>query len=468
MPFLLRYFVFWITSPFIIFFVFLLINFITVNAQSPVFAPAAEDVAQLQILSLKVEKRYQQQIEKLPSQNKKDYVEAYKMRWDNIKETFDKKEIYTAKEAQQYLDKVVEEIVKANPLLQNQDFNCYFSRSGIPNASYIGEGIILFNMGLFDRLDNESQAAFTLCHELAHFYLKHSENSISNYVNRINSDAVKKELKKIKSSEYGRGKKIESLVKGLSFNTRRHSRDNETQADSMALELMRNTRFDVAESLSLLSLLDTIDADTMQTTACLQKTFNAKEYPFQKKWIAKEEGLLGGHAQLKDNEPLEDSLKTHPECKHRIAILQPQVEKYKRASSLKNVIDKPKFEELKNTFRYEIVEYAFTSDNYTRSLYYTLEQLERNPSDPYLTSQVGKILNGMYTAQKAHTLTKYIDFPSPYNASNYNMLLQFVQNLYLENFASISYHFLKHHHPALAYYAPFKSAYNTSIQIAKE
>jgi hypothetical protein len=32
-------------------------------------------------------------------------------------------------------------------------------RPHILNASYMGEGIILFNMGLFERLTDESQAA---------------------------------------------------------------------------------------------------------------------------------------------------------------------------------------------------------------------------------------------------------------------------------------------------------------------
>ncbi len=88
------------------------------------------------------------------------------------------------------MDALVAEIVKANPLLQKQNFNCYFSRSGVPNAVYIGEGIILFNMGLFKRLDNESQAVFILCHEIAHFYLQHGENSIRRYVAAINSQEV--------------------------------------------------------------------------------------------------------------------------------------------------------------------------------------------------------------------------------------------------------------------------------------
>ena len=134
-----------------------------VFAQKEIFIPATENVEQLNSLSAKFLQYYQEEIAKLPPENKKELLEKYKDRWDNIKEKFDSKEIYTSEPAQRYLDELAAEIVKTNPLLQGKNFHCYFSRSGIPNASYIGEGIILFNMGLFSKLDNESQVDFVLC-----------------------------------------------------------------------------------------------------------------------------------------------------------------------------------------------------------------------------------------------------------------------------------------------------------------
>ena len=107
-------------------------------------------------------------------------------------------------------------------------------------------------------------------------------------------------------------------------------------------------------------------------SACLQKMFDAKEYPFQKRWIAKEEGLLGGHAQLKKDEQLNDSLKTHPDCKLRIQFLTPMVNRYK-TNGVKNIVDRTKLAELKDIFGYEIIEFAFSSEYSTKSLYYPLE-----------------------------------------------------------------------------------------------
>ncbi|MDB5246103.1 MAG: peptidase family [Segetibacter sp.] len=436
-------------------------------SQTPVFIPAVPDVSLLNTLSKKFEKLYTEEVASVPTKNRKEFEEIYKERWDNVKEKFDKKEIYTSSPAQEYLDALTAEIVKANPLLHNNAFSCYFSRSGVPNASYIGEGVILFNMGLFKKLDNESQVIFILCHELAHFYLKHSENSINKYVLTMNSDEVQKELRNIKQSNYRKREQLDKLVKGLTFSSHRHSRDHESEADSMAIELMHNTRFDISQSLSTLALLDSIDVDTLNTGTMLGKIFNAKEYPFQKRWIAREEGLLGGHAELKEDEPIADSLKTHPDCQLRIKQVAPMINRYRTVAAIKNAVNETRFGELKTTFEYEVIEYAYELNNYSKSFFYTLSLLQLRQSDPYLVTNIGRILNGFYHAQKSHNLSKFTDLPAPYHPSNYNLLLQFIQNLYPENFASLSFHFLKSYSPALGNHTPFKSAYNTSIQITQ-
>ncbi|HLZ88341.1 MAG TPA: M48 family metalloprotease, partial [Puia sp.] len=251
----------------------------------PLFSPAAVDAARLTSLHDNYQLQYKEESERLPSQFRKDYQECYQERWKNIEEKFTKQEIYTSVEAQAYLDRFVAEIVKSNPFVSGHPFHCYFSRSYIPNASYIGEGIILFNMGLFDRLSDESQAAFILCHEIAHCYLQHPEKSIGKYVATLNSEEVQGQLRKIKGAEYRKREQLQSLVRGLTFDSRRHSRDHESEADSLAVVLMRHTRFDVAGALTALALLDGIDKNPFDTEGGLRWAFDAKEYPFRKKWI---------------------------------------------------------------------------------------------------------------------------------------------------------------------------------------
>lgn len=438
---------------------------VVVSAQSEVYKLSGTDLVALQSLSDKHENFYKQTIASLPGRHKKELLQLYKARWDNARQKFERKEIYTSAPATSYLNEIVKEIVASNPSLGNLPLNCYFSRSGNPNASYVGEGMILINMGLFSRLDNESQLAFVICHEIAHQYLKHSENTIANYVARLNSKEVQDELRTIKSSRYRRNQPLEELTNSITFDTRRHVRQNECDADSLAVELLKNTKFDVSEVITALTILDNTDSDTVSTNESLQRLFNSDKYPFQQKWLAKEEGLLGGHAKLQVTE-LEDSLKTHPDCKYRISKLTPVISKFHGGN--KNVVDPAAFRHFANLFQYEVVEYAYSSDNYSRSMFYTLALLERMPNDAYLISNIGRLLNGLYFAQKDHHLNDYVDLPAPAYPSNYNSLLQFIQNLYPENLASINYHFLEHYRGKLKDYPPFMEAYRTSVQIAEK
>ncbi|MDF2188206.1 M48 family metallopeptidase [Paraflavitalea sp. CAU 1676] len=442
--------------------------YMTVQAQNLPYQPAQEDESLLKQLFTQYEAQHKARLASLPTQYRDDYKKIYQSRWENIKARFDDKEIHTDKAAQQYLDELVNEIRQSNPVLMHKDFRCYFSRSSVPNASYIGQGIILINMGLFHRLDNESQAAFVIAHEIAHYLMNHSENAINNYVTRVNSKEIQEELRKIKGSEYGKREQFEKLVKGLTFSNRRHSRDHESEADSVAVALMSNTRFDPQGAVGTLALLDTIDVDRFNTAEALQSAFHSPGYPFQKKWIAKQQGLLGGHAELKEEEPLADSLKTHPDCQLRIQQVQTILAGQAARARQTDVISKSTFNKLRQEFRYEMVAHTYKANNYTRSLYLTILVLKENPADPWLITHAGNLFNAMYDAQKAHTLGRSIDLPAPGYASSYNLVLQFVQNLHREDMAAIGYHFLGRHQATLTAYAPFKEAYSKSAQIVKE
>jgi hypothetical protein len=122
------------------------------------------------------------------------------------------------------------------------------------------------------------------------------------------------------------------------------------------------------------------------------------------------------------------------------------------------VVDSAAFISLRNAFHYEAIEYAYLSGNYTESLFLTLELLQTKADDDYLVTQVGRLLNGIYKARKSHTLSRITDLPSPAYPPNYNLLLQFIQNLYLEDLAAISHYYLKQYRPQMDRYLPFRNA----------
>ncbi|OQP68060.1 M48 family metalloprotease [Niastella populi] len=391
------------------------------------------------------EKRYKADVSGLGGGNKKYLEQLFKDRYENIRKMYDRKEIVTEAVANGYLQSLVSEIVRSNQSLAPLEARVAFSRTWWPNASSMGEGTILFNIGLFYKLQNESQAAFVICHELAHLFLNHSNNNITRYVNTVYSNEFQAELKKINKSQYQKNQQLDALTRSITFDNRRHSREHEAEADSLALEWLKNTSFDVRESLSCLALLDSIDRDKYNATLPLKQVFSFPEYPFQEKWTKEEKTLFSTMAALSEEESKKerDSLKTHPDCSLRVARLKDRVQQYYNSNSRTFVINEKQFRQLQNDFDYEIIDFCYRSDNVSRSLYYTLQMLESQPTNAYLITNTGRCINKLFNAQKNHTLSKVADLPSPYNDKNYNNLLEFIQRLRLPDLGAFSYYYLK-------------------------
>jgi predicted Zn-dependent protease len=419
-----------------------LFSFSTLFGQSPAHF-TTDSVAEQELVSA-ITARYQKDVQNLQGANKKYLAEIYKERLDYIKKKISEKEISCDNRAQAYLNDLTKKIFASNSFLRGDELRILFSRTYLPNAYSMGEGTILFNMGLFHRLQNEGQAAFVLCHELAHYYLNHSNNSIAKYVNTVYSDDFQKELKRIQKSEYGRRSEVEKLAKNLTFKNRRHAREFEQSADSMALELMKNTGYDVQEVLTCLALLDSVDYDKYHKGLTLEKQFHFASYPFKKSWL-EEDDLKFVVTKTEEGKQEEDSLKTHPDCKLRIERLKQQVSDYYKPSQKSFLIDEKEFNRLKVAADYEIINYAFQSKKISKALFLALEMYGAFPDDVFLQAAVGKGLNQIYTHQKEHTLGTVVDLPAPEFESSYNNFLRFIQNLRLTEVAAISYYFMMQH-----------------------
>ncbi|HEX6429171.1 MAG TPA: hypothetical protein VF008_15850, partial [Niastella sp.] len=107
------------------------------------------------------------------------------------------------------------------------------------------------------------------------------------------------------------------------------------------------------------------------------------------------------------------------------------------------VINEKQFRQLQFDFDYEIIDFCYRSDNVARSLYFTLQLLQVQPTNAYLITNTGRCINKLYTAQKNHTLSQVTDIPSPYNDKNYNSLLEFIQRVRLTDLGAFSYYFLQ-------------------------
>lgn len=426
------------------------------------YSPLQDDPAIIQQLTEATWKQYREDLNNVSGEYQQQLAQVYRERYRKIRRMYSDREIIAEGKAAGYLQLLAKEILDNNPALHNLETRMVFSRSWWPNASNTGEGTIVFNIGLFNRLHNESQAAFIICHELAHLFLKHSDTSIVRGAKY--SKEIRKQVKHLKKGEFASENETDSLLTNLRVLNYRHDREQEFAADSLALEWLKNTSFDVREALTALLLLDKVDRDKYDNDAGLNQAFEFKEFPFEALW-AKEKPLLRDSAIAinKAAERIdEDSFKTHPHCSVRIRHLEARVAQYHRSNSKTFVINEGLFKKLKHDFDYEIIEYCFRTGNISRSLYYTLQMLPGNRSDAYLVSSTGRCLNEIYKAMKAHALSKIVDPVTSSNDKKYNKLIRYIHQLRLSDVASISYFYLLVYQRELSVHEDFLEALITS------
>lgn len=377
-----------------------------------------------------------------PKQYVKDYKEIYEHQFGEIEDMWKGTRTVTSPEINNYLQSIVKKIIAANTELQKTDARIVFTRDDWPNAVSMGDGSIAINGGLFVFLNNEAELAFVICHELSHYYLDHTNKSIKKIVELYNSDDFKKEVKRISKQEYGAGKEYDELMKKMAFGSRRHSRENETEADRQAFQFLKNTGYDCNGIITCLQLLNDVDDSSVYKPFVPETIFSFDEYPFKKRWIQKESVLFG--VMKEDASPFtrreKDSLKTHPDCALRISLLQDSISKISEGK--KFLVNENFFYSLKRDFLPEITEQEFRNDNLTRNLYYSLLMLQNGDFTSVAIYSITRDLNILFQRQKDHKLGD-IEKESRTYPADYNLLLRMVDRLRLEEIASINYYFCK-------------------------
>ncbi|MEJ7611215.1 MAG: M48 family metalloprotease [Ferruginibacter sp.] len=411
--------------------------------QSVSYTPLLNDSVQLSRIFQSINSGYLADSAAIKGDNKKYIVEIYRSRRDDLRKMFTDNSFFYTGKINTYLAALTGRITAANPVLNKLNPRFLISKDFIPNAFSTGEGTIVMNIGLFTKLKNESQVIFALCHELAHLYLDHSNQSIRQHISSVYSDDVQEKLKALNKQKYEKNKELDLIEKKLAFSGRRHSRLHETEADSLGLILMKNTVFNVKESLACLAILDSIDTDSYPTEKELPSVLTGAGYPFRAKWLKKESGFFGVSAGEEIKNKDTDSLKTHPDCKLRIRLLEPAVGKIIMINTALNPVDPLSFNELQNNFRFEEIQYCYDSRKISRCLFLALDLYKKEPGNIYPVVMIGKCFNRMYENQKLHNLSDIVALPSPYRDKNYNTLLEFIQNISLRDMAGIGYQFLQ-------------------------
>jgi Zn-dependent protease with chaperone function len=402
-------------------------------------------------------------------ENAKDYKKIYEEQFKEITELWKGSRPVTSLDAHAYLQLIVQKIIIANPELKGTDARIVFSRDWWPNAVSMGDGTIAINAGLVIFLNNEAELVFILCHELAHYYLEHTPKAIKKYVETINGEAFQSELKRLSKTEFGVNSQLEKLTQSFMFNSRRHNREKETEADRYAFIFMKNTGYNTNAIKTCLELLDKVDDSLLYKPVVLTEILNFADYPFKKKWIQAESSIFSSMsddnslADLKER----DSLKTHPDCTKRISLLQDSLAKTVTEGK-EFLVDEKIFAQLKKEFFIEMTDQCYNSENLSRNLYYSLILLQSEPDNARAAYSVVRCFNQLYDKQKNHRLGMAVDTENKGYTEDYNLLLRMLSRLKLDEIAGLNYNFCRQHYRLMKDDKIFTEEMNTAKKLYKQ
>lgn len=399
-------------------------------------SPVLDTIPQELYRSLKAELQRDLLSIKEPKSNVKSYIrELYENRCDYVIETFNQGSFIVDTVFTPYLQSILNKIYASNPGLSKRNAKVYAYRSEVSNAISFGEGTIGVTLGLLAKLRTEDQIAFVLCHEIAHYQEEHSDKGIAKRAALHYDKEVRKKLKEIKRSEYEQFTKLSALASEIGVSIAKHSRDKESEADSLALIYYLKTSYSWKAPVQTLQILDSVDIDININNIDFKKYFSFSDYPFKESWISYQKSDRW-YASSHQN----DSSKTHPNCKTRITELERQLKSTEHQME-QSVLEFTNINRIKEESAFEIIASQDYFGSYGRSLYNTFVLLEQYPENVYLHSMLSRSFYYLYFSQKNRLLHKVLPLPDPRFNEDYDRFLTFANTLRLSEYASLSYHY---------------------------
>ena len=297
-------------------------------------------------------------------------------------------DIYVNDELTAFLEKMLDKMLQAQPELKDQ-LRIIATRNADPNAFCLPNGVIVVNVGLIALLQNPSQLASVLAHEISHYKKQHG-------------------LKKQKS-----GKEI---VKDENLSSRAglyrlllFSREFEFEADAAGLTFLTRTPFDAREASKALLLMKAMSKDTMTTT--LSSIFNNEIFTVDTSYFGRKAMKSEMKKSAKKTKSLitdnEESSETHPDIDKRALALNEIL------ASLNYTPVTPELEKEYQAFRYkamfELCVNAYNSSDYLNSLHQAFVLLEKEPENLLANEMVVKNLYWLCRLKENGVLDDYFD-----------------------------------------------------------
>lgn len=221
------------------------------------------------------------------------------------------------KEVYRYVDEIITQIVHANKTLIPVKPLLLVDRSASVNAYAVGNNIIAVNLGLISFCESREELSLAIAHEISHNILLHPENAMKQRAEWLTSEEYKSSLNAVLYSKYERLSRLKKVLENFSFNRSKHQRYKESEADSLAIQLLKKSN--IAFNADFFLRLDSADLQYKHALKNKVKNyFVTYNLPFEDTWTQKRsKGLSTRTYNFSDTSTIRDSVKTHPDCVER-------------------------------------------------------------------------------------------------------------------------------------------------------
>lgn len=253
----------------------------------------------------------------------------------------------------EYVENVADNLLEDGFRSLRQELRFYILRRSDVNAYSYANGMIVVTTGLLAQLQNESELAFILAHEIAHYAEKHIEKE-------------KKVKKKDKKYDVG------------GFLRMVRSREQETEADRIAFErYYRNSKYSYEALDGVFDVLQYsyLPFDEVE----FERAFVESEY-----YTFPDKYFISAITPIRSREDYVDTLLTHPNLAKRREWIANQVERKSDENRARFIQSEELFYKLRHQARCETINIDLTFHQYDAALYNTYVLLDEYPNDPFL------------------------------------------------------------------------------------
>jgi hypothetical protein len=215
----------------------------------------------------------------------------------------------------------------------------------------------------------------------------------------------------------------------------------EFEADSMGLQMFKASGYDRINALTMLAILDASDEDFYIQSAQLPELLNFNTYAFNAEWIAEEEASSLGTFEWK-YEPLQDSLKTHPDCSARIAKLKYLETTLADADSVGFGEPSASYTPIQKQASFELIESYIYMGNLGRAFYQCVHLINIYPNDTYLNAAMARVLAQIAWLKKERKMGVHVSNTGNEYTSSYNEVLRCLWNMSAKDCIALSEQFM--------------------------